>query len=198
MPPLKLKCRGGWQVYDNQRFANNPLRKKRRGLCVSASASAAYLPPLPQRENQPHPIGPFPCVPLLKLKCRGGWQVYDNQRFANNPLRKKRRGLCVSASVSAAYLPPLPLRVNQPHPIGPFPCVPLLKLKCRGGWQVYDNQRFANNPLRKKRRGLCVSSSVSTAYLPLLPPRENQPHPFSSMRQGRGRRISGKFVFLQR
>ena len=46
-------------------------------------------------------------TPLLRAKRgTGGSQAPDIQRIANNPLRKKRRGLYVSGSVSAACLPP--------------------------------------------------------------------------------------------
>ena len=55
-----------------------------------------------------HTKHPISSTRLLKLKSQGGSHALDSQRFANNPLRKKCRGFCVSGSVSAICLPPLP------------------------------------------------------------------------------------------
>ena len=111
-----------------------------RRFCKDGQAVACIFPS-PQTHLPPHPAAPAPAKPPPRPLQVSTWQQNSRPRLPHRLHRHVFRPL---------------LHQNA-----------LLRAKRgTGGGQAPDIQRIANNPLRKKRRGLYVSGSVSAACLP--------------------------------
>ena len=103
LPP---RCAGSRKTAPQAPPSVNVATKQPSEVTTPSSPPCFSAPPVPKR-------------PLRAKRGTGGSQAPDIQRIANNPLRKKRRGLYVNGSVSAACLPP----PHCPHagqpPLGP-------------------------------------------------------------------------------